>query len=162
MEIIVPAAGLSTRFPEMKPKYLLYDYKGDMMLMNALRPFREKGYRIHIGILKEHLDAYNVIEQIQYHYGDNINYVVIDKPTKGPADTVYQILKRKNKENFPFFIKDCDSFFQHKVESGNYVCVSHISEHEVLKKLSSKSFTVANEHDIIKDIVETFQEIILQ
>ena len=64
MEIIVPAAGLSTRFPNMKPKYLLYDYKGDMMLMNALRPLRHKGYRLHIGILKEHQDKYNVIEQI--------------------------------------------------------------------------------------------------
>ena len=48
MEIVVPAAGLSTRFPDMKPKYLLYDYKHDMMLINALRPFIDRGDRIHI------------------------------------------------------------------------------------------------------------------
>lgn len=154
MEIIVPAAGLSTRFPDMKPKYLLYDYKGDMMLMNALRPFRDKGYKIHIGILKEHEEKYNVIKQIQHEWHDNINYVVIDKPTKGPADTVYQIIKQAGLHLSPILIKDCDSFFEHEFQNGNYVCVSHISEHEILKKLASKSFTIANEHDIIRDIVE--------
>lgn len=154
MEIIVPAAGLSTRFPEMKPKYLLYDYKGDMMLMNALRPLRQKGYRIHIGILKEHEEKYNVIEQIQYHYGDNINYVIIDEPTKGPADTVYQILVKAGIHLSPILIKDCDSFFDHEVSDGNYVCVTNISKHESLKKLGAKSFVLYNNQGIITDIVE--------
>ncbi len=34
-----------------------------------------------------------------------------------------------------------DSYFDHDFSDGNYVCVSKISEHEVLKKLASKSFT---------------------
>ena len=154
MEIIVPAAGLSTRFPDMKPKYLLYDYKGEMMLMNALRPYRQKGYRIHLGILKEHEEKYNVIEQIRYHWCDNINFVIIDKPTRGPADTVYQIIKESGIHTSEIFIKDCDSYFEHDFTEGNYVCVSKISQHEILKKLASKSFTISNEHGIITDIVE--------
>ena len=155
MEIIVPAAGLSTRFPNMKPKYLLYDYKGDMMLMNALRTFRQRGYRIHLGILKEHEEKYNVIKQIQHEWPENINYVIIDKPTRGPADTVYQIIKSAGLHTSEIFIKDCDSFFEHDItEDDNYVCVSKISQHEILKKLASKSFTIANENGIITDIVE--------
>ena len=145
MEIIVPAAGLSTRFPNMKPKYLLYDYKGEMMLMNALRPFRQKGYRMHIGILKEHEEKYNVIKQIQYEWGDNIKYVILDKPTKGPADTVYQIIESSELHTSEIFIKDCDSFFEHDITTGdNYVCVSRIQDHGILRKLSSKSFTISN------------------
>lgn len=154
MEIIVPAAGLSTRFPNMKPKYLLYDYKHDMMLMNALRPFIQRGYTIHIGILKEHEEKYKVREQIKHECPDNINCVIIDKPTKGPADTVYQIIKASNLEDEEIFIKDCDSYFDHEFTEGNYVCVSKISQHEVLKKLASKSFTISNENGIITDIVE--------
>jgi len=155
MEIIVPAAGLSTRFPNMKPKYLLYDYKGDMMLMNALRTFRQRGYRIHLGILKEHEEKYNVIKQIQHEWPENINYVIIDKPTRGPADTVYQIIKSAGLHTSEIFIKDCDSFFEHDITEGdNYVCVSKISQHEILKKLASKSFTIANNNGIITDIVE--------
>lgn len=155
MEIIVPAAGLSTRFPNMKPKYLLYDYKGDMMLMNALKTFRQKGFRIHLGILKEHQEKYNVTEQIQHEWRDNINYIIIDKPTRGPADTVYQIIKAAGIHTSEIFIKDCDSFFEHEItKDDNYVCVSRISQHEILKKLASKSFTIANENGIITDIVE--------
>ena len=32
MEIILPAAGLSTRFPNMRPKFTLTDYKGMICL----------------------------------------------------------------------------------------------------------------------------------
>lgn len=154
MEIIVPAAGLSTRFPGMKPKYLLYDYKGDMMIMNALRSLRQKGYRIHLAILKEHQEKYNVIEQIKYEWCDNINYVIIDKPTRGPADTVYQTIKLSGIKDSEIFIKDCDSYFEHDIKDGNYICVSKISQHEILRKLASKSFVISNEHGIITDIVE--------
>jgi hypothetical protein len=155
MEIIVPAAGLSTRFPGMKPKYLLYDYKHDMMLMNALRTYRQKGCRIHIGILKEHQEQYKVIEQIQHEWYDMVNFVVLDEPTRGPADTVYQILQKSQvNPHTPILIKDCDSFFEHDYEGDNYICVSKISQHEVLKKLSSKSFVKSNEQGIITDIVE--------
>lgn len=155
MEVIVPAAGLSTRFPNMKPKYLLYDYKGDMMIMNALKPLYDKEYKIHLGILKEHEEKYNVIEQINYEWPNKINFVIIDKPTRGPADTVYQIIKSTGLHTSEIFIKDCDSFFDHEITKGdNYVCVTKISQHEVLKKLAAKSFTVANENGIITDIVE--------
>jgi hypothetical protein len=153
MEIIVPAAGLSTRFPDMKPKYLLYDYRGEMMLMNALRKYRELGMKINIGILKEHQDKYAVIEQIQHEWSDNLNFVVIDKPTKGPADTVYRILSESGTKG-EFLVKDCDSFFDHENTSGNYICVSNISEHEILKKLASKSFVIVNEQDIVTNIIE--------
>ena len=99
MEIIVPAAGLSTRFPEMKPKYLLYDYKGELMIYNAIKPFMEN-YIIHIGILKEHDEQYNASELLKYELGENINIHILDEPTKGPADTVYQIIKKAINEDW--------------------------------------------------------------
>jgi hypothetical protein len=153
MEIIIPAAGLSTRFPDMKPKYLLFDYKHDMMMINVLRPFKERGFKIHIGILKEHEESYNVTEQIQHEYGDCFIHI-LDKPTKGPADTVYQIIKMAGLDTSEIFIKDCDSFFDHEFSDGNYVCVSKISQHEILNKIYSKSFIISNNNGIITDIVE--------
>jgi hypothetical protein len=52
-------------------------------------------------------------------------------------------------------VKDCDNFFKHEVNtSGNYVCVSHIGDHDVLKKLSAKSFVISNEQGIITSIIE--------
>jgi hydroxymethylpyrimidine pyrophosphatase-like HAD family hydrolase len=154
MRVIVPAAGLSTRFPDMKPKYLLYDYKHELMIANAIRPFIQNAYKVTIGILKEHDEKYNATEYIKHEFGNTVDVVVLDEPTKGPADTVYQIIEKLGLYKEPIFIKDCDSFFDHDISDGNYVCVSKISQHEVLKKLASKSFTVSNNQGIITDIVE--------
>lgn len=154
MEVIVPAAGLSSRFPKMKPKYLLYDYKGDLMLKNAIRPYlNQDSIKITIGILKGHNDKFEAETFISNEL-PNINVVILNEKTRGPADTVYQIIKKANIKNDELLIKDCDSFFEHQNIPGNYVCVSNISKHAVLKKLSSKSFVIANNQDIITNIIE--------
>jgi len=161
MEIIVPAAGLSTRFPNMKPKYLLFGNNNKMMLHNAIEPFLnkhfDKEYSITIGILKEHDEKFHASEFIEYEYGSipKIKVVIIDEPTKGPADTVAQIIKSSNIDlDSPIFIKDCDSFFNHQPTDGNYVCVSKVQDHDVLRKLSSKSFVNVNDQGIIQSIIE--------
>jgi hypothetical protein len=155
MEIIVPAAGLSTRFPNMRPKYTLTAYNGRTMLYNALQPFLGK-HNITIGVLKEHDDKYNVQNIIIKDIGaENINVVIINEPTKGPAETVYNVIKIGNiLPNEPILIKDCDSFFNHDTVAGNYVCTSNISDHKVLKKLYNKSYVVSNDQDIIINIIE--------
>ena len=58
MEIIMPAAGLSTRFSNMRPKYILADFQGKYMFERSLDSFIGK-HNITIGILKEHNDKYN-------------------------------------------------------------------------------------------------------
>ena len=154
MEIILPAAGLSTRFPNMRPKYTLTDYKGQMMFERAIHYYVGK-YNVTIGILREHENKYNISKYIKDTYDKLVNIVVLEERTSGPADTVYQILKKANLPgDKEFFIKDCDSFFDHVPTEGNYVCVSSITEHEVLKRLSSKSFVISNDQGIINNIIE--------
>ena len=154
MEIILPAAGLSTRFPNMRPKYTLTDYKGQMMFERAIQYYVGK-YNVTIGILREHENKYNISKYIKDTYDKLVNIVVLEERTSGPADTVYQILKKANlPDDKEFFIKDCDSFFDHVPTEGNYVCVSSITEHEVLKRLSSKSFVISNDQGIINNIIE--------
>lgn len=154
MHIIVPAAGRSSRFPNMKPKYLLYDYKHELMLTNAIKPYLGK-YPITIGILREHENQYSASDFIRHDLGSaDINIVILDEPTSGPAETVYEILKQSHIINDSILIKDCDSFFDHEISYGNYVCVSKICEHEILKKLAAKSFVLCNDQGIITDIIE--------
>ena len=71
MEIIMPAAGLSTRFPNMRPKYTLTDFSGKMMFEKSLAPFVGV-YPITIGLLKEHNDKYHTSTFIKQEYGDKI------------------------------------------------------------------------------------------
>jgi hypothetical protein len=153
MEIIMPAAGLSTRFPNMRPKYILADFQGKYMFERSLESFIGK-HNITLGILKEHNDQYNTAEYIKNEYGDSIQVVILESRTTRPADTVYQILKQAELTTEEFLIKDCDSFFDHDYQEGNYVCVSNIRDHEILKRLASKSFIVANDQGIITSIIE--------
>lgn len=151
MEIIVPAAGLSTRFPNMKPKYLLRDDNGEMMLKKALKSYLS--HKITIGVLKKHDEEYDASNELKKEFGD-INIVIIPEVTKGPADTVYQIIKKTIQNDNEFLIKDCDSYFDHEIKENNYVCITKVADHEVLINLAAKSFVISNEQGIITDIVE--------
>lgn len=154
MEIIVPAAGLSSRFPNMRPKYILTDYSGKIMLESAIKPFIGK-YRITIGILKEHDEKYNIVDLLKYELKDSINVIILDKQTSGPADTVYQIIKKGNINlNQEILIKDCDSFFDHEYIKGNYICVSKFGDNKLIRTPASKSYITTNEHGIVQNIVE--------
>lgn len=156
MEIIVPAAGLSTRFPNTKPKYLLYDYNHKMMIQKSLEPWIDTDHNITIGILKKHDEEHNALAFLLHEFGDRVKIVVLDNLTAGPADTVYAIIQKANIDRDErLFVKDCDSFFKFKTpESDNFICTSNIANHEVLKKLGSKSFVIKNDQGIITDIIE--------
>jgi hypothetical protein len=154
MEIIVPAAGLSSRFPNTRPKYTLTDYSGKIMLESAIKPFIGK-YNITIGILKEHNDKYNIIDLLKHELKDTINIVVLEKQTTGPADTVYQIIKKSNIDlNNEILIKDCDSFFDHAYAKGNYICISKFSDNQLIRTPAAKSYITVNEQGIVQNIVE--------
>lgn len=153
MEVIVPAAGLSTRFPGMRPKYTLTDHSGALMIERAIAPYVGK-HNITIGILEEHHREYSISQYVTERNA-NTKFVILPKVTKGPADTVRQIIDMAQIDpSAPILIKDCDSFFDHDDTDGNYICTSDIANHEVLKKLNSKSFVKTNLQGIVTDIVE--------
>lgn len=153
MEIIVPAAGLSTRFPNMRPKYTLTDYDGRLMLERAIQPYVNQCH-ITVGILQQHHEEYSVADYVQKKYA-NVKFVMLPELTKGPADTVRKIIDlAKIDLESPILIKDCDSFFGHDDLGGNYVCTSNVADHDILRRLSSKSFVKTNSQGIITDIIE--------
>ena len=154
MEIIVPAAGLSTRFPGTRPKFTLTDYEGKSMLYRSLLPYLGK-FSITVGILEIHEKEYDISNFIRSELGDQVRIVILPNPTQGPAHTVYEIIKRRNlSENTSILIKDCDSFFDHEILDGNYIVVTKIKKNSVLKQLAAKSFVISNDQGIVTDIIE--------
>lgn len=150
MEIIVPAAGKSTRYKAGKPKYLLYDYKGRLALDNVIRPYHNQGFLINVIVLKEHVKMFRADDHIRKAFPYGVNITVLDEPTSGPAETVYLGL---NNTDGPFLVKDCDSFFDYEEipETLNAVYVSNI---ENTSRPSSKSFVIQNNENIITSIAE--------
>jgi hypothetical protein len=154
MQVIVPAAGLSTRFPNMRPKYTLTDYQGRFMIQRAIERL-DAADKIYIGVLAEHHAAYPIDQRLQEIYGDRVEMIVLPGRTLGPADTAQQIMERVDLDSSQgLLIKDCDSFFDHNHDEGNYVCVSSVADHDVIKRLAAKSFVRCNDQDIVTDIIE--------
>jgi choline kinase len=152
MEVIVPAAGLSTRFPGDKPKYMLYDYAGKSMLYSAIEPYLGK-HKIHVGILAEHEAKFSVSDFIRHEFGKEVNLVILPNRTLGPADTVDKIIDIVDIHN-PIFIKDCDSVFDHEIVEGNYVCVAKIQDKTTITNPANKSYVIVNDTGFIQKIVE--------
>jgi CTP:molybdopterin cytidylyltransferase MocA len=76
MEIIVPAAGLSTRFPNMKPKYLLRDSDGVMMIRKAISPYLMN--HITIGILQKHVEEYDALNELAAEFGNTVEFFIFN------------------------------------------------------------------------------------
>ena len=152
----MPCAGLSTRFPNMRPKYLLSDYNNRLMIENAAKNFIGK-YNVTIAILKQHNEMFNAENKLREAFGDKVNIVVLDEPTSGPADTVYQAIM--NSEYFftsvsPMLIKDCDGFYDTDLVDGNAIYVSKLSKNPDIRNAPAKSYTITNEQGIITSVVE--------
>ena len=152
MEIIIPCAGESKRYPNTLPKYLLKMNDGRFMFQLVSDEYLKKGFKITFIILKEHIekfDAKNIITQSTD--SKKINVFVINKSTKGPAETVYNYVKNINK---PIMIQDCDSFFKTKIVPKNKVDVVDLRSYPKLSNISSKSFVYIDSNNIVKDIFE--------
>jgi len=155
VNIVVPAAGKSSRFPNNKPKYLLYDYKGDLMIKNAVRPWMYSSkYRIVVGILADHNDKFDAADHVKKAI-PNASISILHKETLGPADTVYQTLQIAGIDSGPLFIKDCDSLFECEV-GGRNIAISNIDKNPntSYNNLSQKSFVTTNENGVVLSIVE--------
>ena len=155
MEVIVPAAGLSSRFPGTKPKYLLADYKNDLMISNALFGGLLYNYKIHVGILQEHDEKYNASEYLKNEVHHDINIAVLQSRTLGPADTVYQTIKQNNIDpNTPIFIKDCDSFFKYEHVEGSAIYSWNLDKTVFSGNVANKSFVTVDDDNYATKIVE--------
>lgn len=153
MEVIIPCAGASTRFPNTKPKYLLGDYKAKLMVEHVIDEYIDK-FKVHMVILFEHEQEYQVSETIKQIYGNKVNVIILPNKTRGPADTVYQSIKSQNILG-SILVRDCDSFFTQPISNfQNTVYVAALSEYPDVRNPAAKSYVISNTQNIISTIVE--------
>lgn len=154
MEVIIPCAGASSRFPNMRPKYLLTDYSGKLMIERAAENYIGK-YRITIVILKEHDDRFQSRKKLEEAFQNKVDIVILDKMTAGPADTVYQAIKRgRISRTDSLLIKDCDGFYKTDQKDGNVIYIAKLSNHPKIRTAGAKSYTLTNDQGIINSVVE--------
>lgn len=152
MDIIIPCAGLSTRFPNMKPKYLLEDKNLDTMIFNVAKKLYKEN-KVYFTILKKHENDYQVSSLLKKIFDNNINIIVLENVTNGPAETVYLSLKEINNDA-PFLVRDCDSFFDFELNTNNKVFVYDLQKNSNISNINNLSYVACDKNFLIKQIVE--------
>lgn len=155
MDVIIPCAGFSTRFPNMRPKYLLADFSNRRMIELAAAPYLGK-HKVHAVILKQHQETYNVSRIFNEIFGSKVSLVILDEPTSGPAETINEALAHLSlPDDAPFLVHDCDSKFDHSdLGSGNEILVSSLDDHPHLRTPSNKSYVGINDQGIVVSVIE--------
>lgn len=150
--LIIPCAGKSTRFPGMRPKWLLTHPDGQPMLLKAIEQLDLTQFnRIIVTIIKDEINE-SLLTQICAN--TSIEILILDVPTNSVAETIERTIKLKQIEG-SFTIKDCDNSVDFSFPSvQNFIIGVNILDFSQINNLPSKSFIIANEQEIIEDIVE--------
>ena len=143
--LIIPCAGRSSRFPNMKPKYILTHPDGRLMVEKAIEGLDLAQFdRIIITILKEHSDKYEselILQQI-FSEQSKVEILVLEKETSCQAETVYETVRRKDVSG-AFVVKDVDNricLAQDDIEANCVAGVNLETFEKEITRLRQKSF----------------------
>lgn len=157
--LIVPCAGRSSRFPDMRPKWLLTHPDGKLMAQKAIEGCGPERFdKIVFVILKEHDEAFaasTILSQAFEDISGKLEIVVLGELTSGQADTVYQAIQRAKIEG-PVLIKDSDNYLSwgDGGDTSNFVVTAHLQDWPHVAHVAAKSYVRTDENGIIFDIVE--------
>jgi hypothetical protein len=159
--LIIPAAGRSSRFPNMRPKWMLTHPSGRLMIQMVLDAIDRSSFgRIIVAILKEHSDSHDAEVILQQAFpqesGFGVETCVLDLPTKSSCETVFQTVQRLGVTG-AIVVKDCDCLVDFRLpENPRFAVGLDIRRGSIreIRNLGQKSFIVSNDSQVIDEIVE--------
>ncbi|MBT4207768.1 hypothetical protein HOE22_05430 [Candidatus Woesearchaeota archaeon] len=163
--LIVTAAGLSTRFEGLNPKWMLTHPSGRWMIVEALSSVDFSVIdKVYFGFLQEHLDKYNCIDGIKLCFKelgieDKAELVALNSPTDNQPHTVYEVIKQANVKG-SVLIKEVDNYFRFDVASqyfkdstDNFMTYFDLNNTTSINP-SNKSYVKFDTDENITDVVE--------
>ena len=152
--LIIPCAGNSTRFPNMRPKWMLTHPDGKLMIEKAIEGLNSNTFdRIIITILREHVEKYESELWLKQIFEDQVEVCIVEDSTFSEAETVYKTLLQM-KVKGPFCVKDSDGYIAVIIKGENFVTGKDIRSMPELTNVPAKSFVLKNEQNILTDIIE--------
>lgn len=153
--LLLPCAGRSTRYPGVRPKWMLTLPDGTPALGRAVQSLPEGAYgRIVVAIRADHDADYHARALLERLFDGEAEIVVLDEDTRGPADTVARMIRMARVDG-PVAIKDADSFFDAApLPDTSFVAVSDVRSTPEMANIGGKSFAVVNENGLVVELVE--------
>ncbi len=156
--LIIPCAGKSNRFPNMKPKWMLTHPDGELMIEKAIKGLNTEIFdRIIITIVKPHEEKYEaglILSQV-FKNNPKVEICMLDDFTSSSSETVYETLTRMKVEG-SFVIKDSDNYVKVDIPNPitNNITGYDLHKHQNVSNIPQKSFLIVNNKEIIEDIIE--------
>lgn len=157
--LVIPAAGSSTRFPGMRPKWMLTHPNGNLMITEAIKGLNLADFdQIIIVSLQAIEDNYGFLEAMTkelietFAIKDKLRVCLLAQPTKSQPETVAQGIKALNLEG-ELFIKDTDNYFEVNYTGGNAVSVCDLNDIDLINP-RNKSYVSLDSKANITNIVE--------
>lgn len=155
VSVIIPAAGDSTRFPGMRPKWLLTPPSGGMMVTDAIAKIRGDVGSVHLIVRQDHIETYKCLDGIRKAFdeiGIDVDVVVLPDQTLSQPETVVRAIQSRGITG-PIFVKDVDNQFEHTLVAENSVAVYDMNS-MTLAHAANKSYVMSNDEGMLTNIVE--------
>lgn len=160
MNVILPVAGKSSRFPNVRPKWLLTNPNGNFMIVDSIISMELKNITsLNLIYLKEHEDKFNfkkgLVENFKkYNLDSLLNFIELKSETKNQVETIQLGLNSINKD-ISFVIKDCDNSFKlNSISLENNFASYCKLENFNGTDIASKSYVNIDNMGVITNIVE--------
>lgn len=155
--LILPVAGKSSRFPGMRPKWLLTMPNGNLMVEEAVKGLELQKYsKIIIICLNEHLKKYCDLEMLRKTFKRNISkkieFLILKRPTSCQAETVAKAIKKFSLSG-AIYIKDCDNYFESEYINSNAISTVNLNEIDLIDA-KNKSYVQLGNKGNVENIVE--------
>ena len=155
--LILPVAGRSSRFPNMRPKWLLTLPSGRIMLEESVNKLDVSRFdRIIVTCLSEHLDCHSNSESLVHSLRQNIRHdvelCILSEPTNSHAETIYETIKRSDLIG-SVYLKDCDNSFKCTPVFENSIATVSLNKVDLIDA-KNKSYVQLDELGIVQNIVE--------
>ena len=157
--LLVPMAGRSSRFPDLRPKWqLTHPMTNRFMVTEAILGLNLDFFdNIYFICLQEHEDKYHftkgfVSELDELGLREKSNIVLLAEQTNSQSETVYTFLSGHELEGF-IFIKDSDGFYKCDVEERNQVAYFDLNDMDNINA-KSKSYVELDINNVLTNIVE--------
>ena len=158
MNLIVPIAGRSSRFPDLKPKWMLTHPRGNMMVVEALKGLDLTGVdRIYVVGLQEYQDRHGFVRSLEMQFeeqgiADRVQFVLLADVTRNQPETVARAIEQAGIDG-PIYCKDSDNYFVDRPEPGDAVACYDLHQLNQVNA-RNKSYIEVNADGKLINIVE--------
>lgn len=158
--LIVPMCGKSSRFPDMRPKWMLtHPMSNKFMVMESISGINLNFFdNIYFIFLSEHEKKYNFYDGLMSQISEcgiknKSKILFLNEQTNSQSETVYSAVLKAQIDGF-IFIKDSDNYYECElIDEGNQVSFFDLNDIDNINA-RTKSYIQLDTNEMVTNIVE--------